>query len=103
MKNRKVELTFDLLEDYSPLRIGMDEKGHCTTDYGAILPTLTLNRATEKESRVLSIYFSGDSSFDMRGRLAILPTVGGLISKAVGKIRPKTLAKRLNRLTKRPN
>lgn len=41
---------------------------------------------------------SGGSKFETRERLATVRTVGALISNTVSKIRPETLAKRLDRL-----
>lgn len=99
---KSTDLHFDLFSDGSPLFIGMDLQQFSSTNFIDGPPTLTIMRPTDTEERVVQLYLSGNSPFDLRKRVLIVPTVHTMLTKRSIELRPRSLAKRLHNLTHAP-
>lgn len=99
LQNQATELTFDLVDDDFPLTIGMDIRRYCVTDLRAKPPRIYLKRPTDTKERVFEVYLTTRTDLDVRARLSIIPTASALMTTGCSGMKPRTLAKRLHRLT----
>lgn len=104
LNDQTTSLTFDLVQDDSPIALGMDVSQHSVINFSSEYPTMTIARPNEKSPWVLSIYVDGASKFQIRGRVLIIliahVTSSLMATNAVSATsRPMTTAKRVHRLT----
>lgn len=104
MDNQPTAMKFDVMDDVSPISVGMDIKQLSVTDNMSRPRKLTLIRHTDKKERTLQTYVNLDDQLCARLRLLIVPTIStnsamlGEIQRPAS-IRPLKLVKRLHVLT----
>lgn len=55
LSNQTTYLTFDLVQDYSPITLGMDVPQYSVINFSPEYPIVTITRPTDEYPRVLSI------------------------------------------------
>lgn len=105
MNNSPVSLTFDITNDNSPIKVGMDVKKNSITDTTKTPKRLIFKIPQDTCPRVMTIYESGDSSISIRLRLmvtTVLRTTLGMLGRTppLATTRPMTLVKRIHAATK---
>lgn len=104
LNDRTTTITFDVMDDNSPITMGMDIKRFSITDNTSEPKKLIIHRPSDKEKRVLQTYIAQSDPLQARLRLMVIPKME-LNSAMLGEvrrpdnIRPLTMAKRLHALT----
>lgn len=73
MHNLPTTLRFDVTEDESPIVLAMNLKRHSVTDNISVPSRIIIDRPHDRNPRILQMYTSGDTLFNIRLILFVAP------------------------------